>query len=296
MTRSYRTCTIAPDRNGSILNSICQYKQPRPSTYQIRKIWKPFCNTWILKIKNRTHLLGTLTGQATHWRPYWRPYQQSYRNKASPEKTIYHWIQNTFWSMKLHTVVEQLTGQVFVITDQPTPWKPTHRSYPVSLSIINTTKSGSIYQLLVGPNDTTLPQPINETTTPTPTEITETQMTQQLEDVTPRITPKFQARHTSLHFQAHASSLQEWEKVTLQSVTFAVDPIHFAYQLQECQVNQRSLVAIMDLCSQNLTACYGWILYLSNGEALAEGHGQNLGPPLSPHAATWAQLAHSTAV
>ena len=89
--------------------------QPRPSAYQIRKVWKPFCDTWIEKIQNEEYQLGSTTGRATHCRPY----RQSYQDIDAPDQPIYHWITDSYWLMKQYTDLERPHTHTRLITSKP---------------------------------------------------------------------------------------------------------------------------------------------------------------------------------
>ena len=275
-TRSCRTCTLVPDRHGSTLNNTCQSNRDQVRIKSVR--YGSHSATYGFQI-SKTGL--TYSGH---------PHDAQLTGDPTDNR-----IQNSFWSTKPYTSDDQHTGdQVLVITDTATAWKPLQFSNPVSLSITNTTQLGSIYQLFETPTNVNPQQSLDETNLPIPTRTLDTRLAQQLEEVNPTTIPKFRSRHTSTHFQTHVATLQDWENLMLQHVLFAVDPIHIAYQIRDCQNNHRSLVAIVDQCSQHQTACYGWNLYLSNGEALAECHGQNLGPPSGPRAAAWGLLSVTT--
>ena len=263
-------------------------RQPRPSSYQIRKIWKPFCDTWLLKIQNKDPSLGVTTGRATQCRPF----RQSYRDETSTEKTIYHWISGSYWSMKPDDTLNNDTRHDFITTDQATTWKPKHLDQPVTLSIYKNTTTGTIFQVLLS-GSIALP-PNGEESDSGETVLHNRQDQPSAIPTTSRRTMTFRAKTPSLHFQEHVSLLQQWEKPILQNIHFAYDITHFEKQIRECHHKQQTLIAIVDQSSNTQNACYGWILYLSNGEAIAEGQGLNLGPASSPRAAAWGLLSIST--
>ena len=86
----------------------------------------------------------------------------------------------------------------------------------------------------------------------------------------------------------------EWEAAMLSDIKFAHGPVHISRQIEQCQLQHQSLVAITDSHSNHHTACYGWMLCLPNGEVLAEGIGPNLGLPSGPRAAAWGLLSVTT--
>ena len=54
--------------------------QQKPSPYQIRKVWKPFCDIWINQLRNATTTLGETTGRGAHFRSH----RQTYQDTSSP--------------------------------------------------------------------------------------------------------------------------------------------------------------------------------------------------------------------
>ena len=65
-------------------------------------------------------------------------------------------------------------------------------------------------------------------------------------------------------------------------------------KIQGIKDTQIKIISIVDQCHRDQTACYGWLLCLSNGEALAQCQGVNLGPSSGPRAAAWGLLSVTT--
>ena len=194
--------------------------------------------------------------------------------------------------MKPDDTLNNDTRHDFITTDQATTWKPKHLDQPVTLSIYKNTTTGTIFQVLLS-GSIALP-PNGEESDSGETVLHNRQDQPSAIPTTSRRTMTFRAKTPSLHFQEHVSLLQQWEKPILQNIHFAYDITHFEKQIRECHHKQQTLIAIVDQSSNTQNACYGWILYLSNGEAIAEGQGLNLGPASSPRAAAWGLLSIST--
>ena len=280
------TCTRPPWFNTKQYMPL----QPRPSSYQIRKIWKPFCDIWIAKVNNQEYQFGGTTGRASQCRPY----RQTYQDIFEPEQPIYHWINDRFWEMKAEEITQNPNPTLrHVIAHQPTTWTPHHLTHPIFISQVPNTKINPIYQVL---HHSTAPHHTqdNANTNDKPTSPLEI-----LGNIPPRQPPpanipphtRFRAYLPSPEFQLHNSTSAPWETSALQNVLFALNDAAMLARLQDCHNQQLSLIAIIDSHFHEGNASYGWILYFPNGEAVAENNGPNQGQPNGPRALAWGLLS-----
>ena len=263
--------------------------QQRPSSYQIRKIWKPFCDIWIQQVDSHEFQLGTTTGRATQCRPY----RQTYQDFTEPNHTIYHWINDSFWAMT--TTLNPITAPTLrhVVAHQPTIWRPHHRAHPISITPVTDITTNPTYQvnLIPIPQQTT-PETTNDSNSPTPRHVGDHLPRAPAPAIPP--TPSiFRAQCPSPEFQQHISIAPLWKTSTLQNVTLALNSDNMMARITACHTNRQNLIAIVDSSFQDENASYGWILYLPNGEAIAENHGPNQGQPSGPRALAWGLLSAS---
>ena len=234
--------------------------QPRPSHYQIRKLWKPMCHKIKQQISMQQIRLSHWTGHDTPTRPH----RASYQDKATEPPTYYQWIQTSYWILKPH--LSSIHG--YLIKDKSTTWTPTVTSLPIALSTGRPTLQGTVYRIL---QQTDLP-PIQAT-------ITQNQI----------INPHIHAPITNCTaFQAYLPSLPEWQQTLLASTQFIQSPIHIQEQTTSIT---RPLVIFTDYHFLNDITCFSWILFNHDGEVLANGRGPCPGPATRTRADAWSLLA-----
>ena len=136
------TCTRPPWFNQKQYMPI----QPRPSSYQIRKIWQPFCDKWQNLIQTNTVILGETTGRATHFRPY----RQTYQDILLPHMPIFHWIADCYWAMTPLTTPREVPTTIYVTAHEPTTWRPRNLDRPITITVSSTNHIGSIYRVQSG--------------------------------------------------------------------------------------------------------------------------------------------------
>ena len=234
--------------------------QPRPSHYQICKLWKPMCHKIKKQISMQQIRLSHWTGHDTPTRPH----RASYQDKATEPPTYYQWIQTSYWILQPY--LSSIHG--YLITDKSTTWTPTVTSLPIALTTGRPTLQGTVYRIL---QQTDLP-PIQAT-------ITQNQI----------INPHIHAPITNCTaFQAYLPSLPEWQQTLLASTQFIQSPIHIQEQTTSIT---RPLVIFTDYHFLNDITCFSWILFNHDGEVLANGQGPCPGPPTRTRADAWSLLA-----
>jgi hypothetical protein len=133
--------------------------QVRPSSYQIRKVWKPFCDRWIQKIGfHQTHSLGPWTQQAAHYRPYRLSYADQHDSPEIYEPTYYTWYLNTYWMMTL--IPTDSPNWIYLSLKHPTTWRPTSTSTPVHLIPAGYLNTHQTFRCASLPPTHTPPQPL----------------------------------------------------------------------------------------------------------------------------------------
>ena len=185
--------------------------------------------------------------------------------------------------MKQYTDPERPhTHTRLITTDKISTWRPPPRSLPITIFTVNIQQTGTIYQVIqptpLAPRQATDCIQANE-----PEEATEPD--------TPETHPIFRANTPSQKFQNHLTRSPEWEKSLLTNIKFANSPSYVSRRIEQCHHQHKNLVAITDYSAQQKNACYGWLLCLPNGEALAECVGYNLGLPSGPRASAWGLLS-----
>ena len=105
--------------------------QVRPSAYQIKRIWKPFCcDRWIQKVavSSQQYSLRKWISRAAHYHPY----RTSYADNGPPPTTkFYKWHLDSFWKMELTPTTH--SDWCLLSLKFPSVWRPTPSATPIHL-------------------------------------------------------------------------------------------------------------------------------------------------------------------
>jgi len=260
--------------------------QIRPSSYQIRKIWKPFCDRWIQKIAyHQTHSLGTWTQQAAHFRPYRVSYVDRHSSPDLYEPTFYMWYLDTYWTLIPTPTVSP--NWILLSLHHATTWRPTSTSTPIHLipaGYLNTRQTfrcASLPVTHVPPQAATLPPALS---------IDSSLTAPILHDIDIADTTTF--THQSPVFQSYTATLPTWESLLLQSVQFGSDTNQITQLLHSIYRSPgHRLFAIAQNWYIDNTASFGWILFSTTGDYIAASHGPSPGPPSRSRADAWGILS-----
>ena len=260
--------------------------QIRPSSHQIRKVWKPFCNRWIQKIGfHHTHPLGQWTHQAAHCRPYRISYVECHKEPHLYEPTYYVWFIDSYWELILtHT---DSPNWILLSLRYPTTWRPTSTSAPthlISAGYLNTRKTYRCAALnsphippIIMPPSSALPIDHHIDDTP-------------LHPLNTVVTSNY--AYPAPSFQTYVTSLPPWESLLLQHVRFGNDLPQLATILHNLYRSPgHRLFAVAQNWFKDNTASFGWILFSTNGDSIAAAHGPSPGPPSRSRADAWGILS-----
>ena len=261
--------------------------QTRPSPYQIRKVWKPFCNRWIQKIGLlQSHPLGHWTHQAAHYRPYRRSYVECHREPHLYEPTYYTWFIDSYWEMIL--IPTDSPHWILLSLRHPTTWRPTSTSAPTHLiptGFLNTRRTFRCATLPAQHQ----PLPMAHLSPPLPLQypITDTPFSDTIATVTTS-----NHSYTSPDFHTHVTKLPPWESLLLQHVHFGSNTSHLLPLLHRLYRSPgQRLIAVVQNWYQDNTASFGWLLFSTNGDSIAASHGPSPGPPSRSRADAWGVLS-----
>jgi hypothetical protein len=240
--------------------------QPRPSHHQIRKIWKPICDTWKAKITEQASTLGSWSRLGTQ--SYWEPH------KAGNQ--IYHWIQGGYWILKPY-----LTNNIpLFLADTQTYWRPLLQSEAIHISTHRNTIQGITYRAT---QLTLATEP--HIAIATPICITANPMAHQHHHQ-----KHTRALNNNTAFNRYTSFLPEWEQQLLCHTTFSHSPEQISWKLQQATTTGILLHGITDHNYVIDTTSFAWILFTSDDDTLAECQGPCPGPAQRPRADAWGLL------
>ena len=260
--------------------------QVRPSSYQIRKVWKPFCDRWIQKIGyHHTHLLGSWTHQAAHFRPYRISYIERHISPDIYEPTYYTWYLDTYWELILTPT--DSPNWILLSLKHATTWRPTSTSTPIHLIPAGHLNTRQTFRCAT-PIDPYIPPPKPPPLPAMP--INFRLKEHHIHDLDIVATTNY--AHTFPFFQAYIATLPPWESLLLQHVRFGHDCtplmqlIHSLYR----SPGQR-LIAIAQHWYHDNTASFGWSLFSTKGDNIATSYGPSPGPPSRSRADAWGILS-----
>ena len=235
--------------------------QKRPSDYQIRKRWIPFCKY----IATHHARLGGWIGIS--------PLRLRRECYSLPESTehIYYWYQGTYWKCSQPTGIGNHLTMKLV---SPTEWTPSKtefdRPYYTSARIHHT-----VYAPMV--------RAIPTTRTHLPKQITN--------DFT--VQPRTRTLLTNPEFDEYVDNIPAYHRTFLQNIQWSTTPRHCAQQLQSL-TNATPILIVTDGSSvEGVRMSFGGIIGTYAGDILARFHGPATGQPSSHRAEVTGVLAGS---
>jgi hypothetical protein len=260
--------------------------QIRPSSYQIRKIWKPFLDRWIQKIAyHQTHSLGPWTQQAAHFRPYRTSYVDRHCSPDLYEPTFYMWYLDTYW--KMIPITTTSPNWILLSLQHATIWRPTSTSTPIHLIPAGYLNTRQTFRCATTPQVYSPPRSLPLLPAMPINAILDAPI---LTDPYSADTTTF--THTSPEFQSHTSNLSAWESLLLQHVRFGSDIPQITQLLHSLYRSPgHRLFAIVQHWYIDNTASFGWILFSTTGDYIAAAFGPSPGPPSRSRADAWGILS-----
>jgi hypothetical protein len=236
------------------------------SPYQIKRVWKSFCDRWIHKVAFiQNHPLGQWTSSATHFRSFCI----SYIDNTHGILKYYKWHHNNYWELD-RTPTTNSEWDLLSLK-HPSTWKePVNTAMPIQLIPAGLYKTRPSYRCPAFTPKLPITRLLTAAAVPTTP----------LPNASHRAHHNRRVDHTCPAFHSYIRVLPPWVSLLLSHVCHGRASPQIVQTLKEFQhTPKHQLYAIVEHWFTNNIASFGWFLFSTTGEVIAKAHGPSPGPP-----------------